>query len=68
MESICTEQFRKEGKYGNFHQSDIGDGLCKSPKTDEWDGMLDCTAELSLYVSPPFIHPVLFHSPLNNAY
>ena len=36
MESNSTEQFRKEGKYGKFHQTDTGDGLCKPPKTDEW--------------------------------
>jgi hypothetical protein len=40
MESKSTEQFRQEGKYGKFHQSDIGDGLCKPPKTDEWDAGL----------------------------
>jgi hypothetical protein len=36
MESNSTEQFRKEGKHGRFHQTDTGGGLCKPPKTDEW--------------------------------
>jgi hypothetical protein len=63
MESNSTEEFRKEDKYGKFHQSDISDGLCKPPK----NGMMDCTAELSLHVSSLFIHPVLFHSHMTNA-